>query len=437
MIEVTEAPLAAWVESQRWFGAKSREVAHFTVLESVTFREDVPQLVTAFVEVRFAAGTHEIYQVPLGRRPTDQGWTDGVVEERDGWTVYDALRDPELALALHASIRAGDEKWGFHAVRELPVAHRVRAVGVEQSNSSLVFDETTVLKLYRRIGPGENPELELLRFLTAHGFQHIAPLAGWYEIAGRTMDATLGVLQDFVPGGQDGWALALQDLPGFLPRVEELGTVTGEMHSALGSDAMDPDFAPEQPSVESLALLTATIDEEIERIFLELPDDEVLGPIAHRGEEVRERLRGLGSVAAAGRVIRHHGDLHLGQVLLGPRGWVVLDFEGEPARSLTERRRKRSPLRDVAGMLRSFAYAEAATPGAEGWGSAARERFLPAYFEAVDAALLPPSQSATHQLLAIFELEKAVYELRYELDHRPDWAPIPVAAIVALLEVEA
>ena len=135
------------------------------------------------------------------------------------------------------------------------------------------------------------------------------------------------------------------------------------MHTALASDRADPAFAPEEPSEESTSLITATIDEQIERLFVDLPSDNAaLEPIVGRGEEVRDRLPLLSHVGAGGRLIRHHGDLHLGQTLLagGRDDWIILDFEGEPARPLLERRRKRSPLRDVAGMLRSFAYAASA-----------------------------------------------------------------------------
>jgi predicted trehalose synthase len=239
------------------------------------------------------------------------------------------------------------------------------------------------------------------------------------------------------------------------------------MHTVLGSDANDPAFAPEEPSVESLGLLTATVDEEIARVFLLLPDDDDrLGPILGRGEEVREQLRLLTHAGSSGRVIRTHGDYHLGQTLMAPPGaggarglrpggggffptassqgdWVILDFEGEPARTLAERRRKRSPLRDVAGMLRSFAYAATAaelTRDAdvpEDWEERARERFLESYLDTVDATLMPAGDAAIERLLAVFELEKAVYELRYELDNRPDWVGIPVAGIERLMQQAA
>jgi trehalose synthase-fused probable maltokinase len=166
-----------------------------------------------------------------------------------------------------------------------------------------------------------------------------------------------------------------------------------------------------------------------------------LEPIRGRGEEVRERLRMLTNLGAAGRVIRHHGDFHLGQTLWAGDDWVILDFEGEPARSLAERRRKRSPLRDVAGMLRSFAYAASAAQPLRGidppsdWEERAREQFLEGYRETVDQSLVP-SGASMDKLLRVFELEKAVYELRYEINNRPAWVRIPVAGITRMLEEE-
>jgi trehalose synthase-fused probable maltokinase len=228
----------------------------------------------------------------------------------------------------------------------------------------------------------------------------------------------------------------------FLDTLRRLGEITGEMHTVLGSNTTDPNFCPEQTSAESLGLLTATVDEEIEQVFASLPDDEPeLEPIRGRGEEVRERLRLLTNIGGAGRVIRNHGDFHLGQTLWAGGDWVLLDFEGEPARSLPERRRKRSPLRDVAGMLRSFAYAASAArvlrdvDAPLDWEERARTEFLDGYRHTVDLSLVP-SGAAMDKLLRVFELEKAVYELSYELNNRPDWVRIPVAGIARMLDEE-
>jgi maltokinase len=448
-----EERLHEWVLEQRWFASKAREVAQLNVLEAVTLRDEAPRLVLALVEARFQTGTHELYQLPLGLRPAADGWRDRVIADVAGWTVYDALADGAHGRELLHRIRGSSDfagehgsirfRWAESAAAGYGGTVEVRPVGVEQSNSSIVFGEELILKVFRRLEPGVNPELELLRFLSARGFDHIAPLAGWYEYAGRLVDATLGTLQEYLAGAREGWSLCLADLEGFVPSARDLGVVTGRLHTCLGSEAGDPDFAPEEPSSENLSLLTATVDEEIERMFVDLdPDDAALGPLAGRGLDVRERLQALSHIGAGGKLIRTHGDYHLGQTMLADRGWVILDFEGEPARPLPERRRKRSPLRDVAGMLRSFAYAASAAeqqqgePAPEGWEERVRAAFLDGYFETADAHLLPPGQEAVAKLLSIFELEKAVYELRYELNNRPDWVAIPVAGIVRLLEAD-
>jgi trehalose synthase-fused probable maltokinase len=285
----------------------------------------------------------------------------------------------------------------------------------------------------------------MLRFLTAHGFENIAPLAGWFEYEGRLIDATLGVVAGFLPEGHDGWELTLDELAAgsedLFASLRELGEVTGRMHTVLGSDSTHPQFAPERPSEESLSLVVATLDEQIERVWNELPEDVAeLDELRGHGQDVREVLQALSHINAAGLQIRTHGDFHLGQTMLTESGWVILDFEGEPAAPLSERRLKRSPLRDVAGMLRSFSYAASAAGrlrDAEvpaNWEESARDAFLDGYFATVEDALLPPGRQATRQLLSVFELEKAIYELRYELNNRPDWIGIPVAGIQRLLE---
>jgi predicted trehalose synthase len=405
-------PLEEWVVGRRWFGSKAREVHGVTELERVTLGTD-PALDLVFAEARFGAGTHETYQLLPGEPGAER--------------VLGALLDRNARVD---GVR-------FHST--VDVGGPVRPIGAEQSNSSVIFDDAHVLKVFRRLDAGDNPELEMLRFLSDHGFANIAPLTGWYEYSGELMDATLGVLQAYVPEARDGWELALDDPHGVLHRLGELGTATGRMHSVLGSESEDPHFFPETPGDEAISLITATIDEQIERVFVDLPDHPALAGITGRAEEVRDRLQMLSHVGVGGRLIRHHGDLHLGQTLLTDEKWVILDFEGEPARPIRERRRKRSPLRDVAGMLRSFAYAASAAellrgrPAPGGWEEEARRRFLDAYFDAVDPALMPAGQAAIDKLLAIFELEKAIYELRYELNNRPDWVGIPAAGIERLL----
>jgi maltokinase len=446
-----EQKLADWLLDRRWFGSKAREVASIHVLDVVAIHDGPPALSAALVEARYPGGTHDVYQLLLG--VGDDGFAEAAIDEVGGVTVYDAFADSGACELLGGLLREGAEVHGDHArvefhwlegVEPPRSGAQVRAMGAEQSNTSIVFDDALVLKAFRRVEAGDNPELEMLRFLSERGFANVAELGGWYQYEGELMDATFGVVQRFVPNARDGWELALDELAEdperFVTRLRDLGAVIGRMHTVLASDPTDPAFAPEEPSDESLALLTATIDEEIERLFLELPDIEAVAPIAGHAAEVRDRLQLLSHVGARGKLIRTHGDLHLGQTMLGDDGWVVLDFEGEPARPLLERRRKRSPLRDVAGMLRSFAYAASASdvqrgrPAPEGWEDRAREAFLAGYLEAVDSVLMPPGEAPTRTMLSIFELEKAVYELRYELNNRPDWVGIPVAGIVRLLE---
>jgi trehalose synthase-fused probable maltokinase len=446
--------LREWIQLQRWYASKSRSVTGIEIVENVALREE-PLLLLALVQTRFATGTHELYQFPLGLRPAAGRPTDSpdLIARIDHSEFYDALADPVQAYELLRRILSTDEieteegRFSFHRVEgapEIPPDMPARLMGVEQSNSSIVFDERLVLKAFRKLEPGINPELEMLMFLTRHGFENIAALQGWYEYEGQALSSSLGVLQAFLPGAVGGWELALDEIPSepetFLDRLGSLGAVTAEMHNVLASDAGDPAFSPEEPSQEALSLLTATVDEDIERIFVRLPDDERVAPIVGCGQDVRERLAARAQIGVGGRVIRTHGDYHLGQTLCTPQEWVIIDFEGEPARPLPERRQKRSALRDVASMLRSFAYVTSALEILRGgrapqdFEQRARERFLGEYFEQVDASLLPPGEAAINNLLAIFELEKALYELRYELNNRRDWIPIPVAGIRRLLD---
>ncbi|HVW45420.1 MAG TPA: phosphotransferase [Solirubrobacterales bacterium] len=447
--------MAEWLAGRRWFGSKTRELTQVGVIDMPLLDPGPPQLRIALVEATFGTGAHELYQVPIVIDGDSLPPEARIAGLGDGTAAYDLLaerRDPPRLLELIAAggqVASAEGRVVFawaDAGPPPPPDSEVRPISSEQSNSSVVFGENAILKIYRRVEAGVNPELEMLRFLNLHGFRRIPRLLGWYEYEGRPADATLGVVQEFIPDGRDGWAWTLDGLAGdpdsLLEPLRALGATVGAMHTALASDPTDPVFAPEERGNESLALFVASLDEQIERVFLDLPDDARLGPIVHRGEELRDQLRGLAMIGGIGMAIRVHADLHLGQTLLSDRGWTILDFEGEPARPLPERRTKHSPLRDVAGLLRSVAYAppaarlqRSAMPPAD-WEARARERFLDGYLDSIDPTLLPATRREVDQLLAIYELEKAVYELNYELNNRPDWVEIPVAGITRLLEVE-
>ncbi len=452
-----EHELVSFVTAQRWFGAKTREVAGVRILDWAPLRAESPTLLDVLLEIRYGSGTHDLYQLIVGIQDGEPGGPH--IASVEGWTAYEAITDPAFARELMHLVRSGTmlpttaatiEFCGLGTVPDaLVTPNEVVALGAEQTNSSIVLDGELIVKVYRRLEAGVNPELELLHFFATHGFENVPKLWGWWSYSGSLMNASLGMVQQFVPGAVDGWSLALEELPSdpdaFIRKTNRLGQVIGEMHAVLASETDDPAFSSEDASQESLALLTATVDDQIDQVFLNLPDNDVVAPIAGRGDAVRDLLRDLSTVGSVGRRIRHHGDLHLGQVLWANSGleapsapredWLVIDFEGEPARPLPERRLKHSPLRDVAGMLRSFTYAtRVAGIEDESVEARARENFLDGYTEAVqDAGILPPRET-TERLLRIFELEKAVYELRYELAHRPDWVSVPVSGIVRLLE---
>ena len=226
-MNVNEQQLIEYVTDQRWYGSKSRTVSHSQVLDRVTLRAADPEYLLALVEIRFDTGAHEIYQLLVSS---------------DGEVQLDGLQDPALARELVHAIRASLTLQGNEGVVELRSVPgfaglgremlTARSVGAEQSNTSIVFDDELILKVFRRLEPGINPELEVLRFLTEHGFENIAALGGWYAYSGGPTTATLGILQEFVRGGRDGWELGIEesetDPDRFLARLRRLGEVTGE-----------------------------------------------------------------------------------------------------------------------------------------------------------------------------------------------------------------
>ena len=424
--------LPEFLARQRWFAGGGQPPRTIRVAVEEQLESGTPALWRVVVE---ADGVP--YQVLVGLRPEEDdieflhGRDDAVlgVLELKGERViaYDALLDGELAMRLLSLVSDGAEK-----------AEWVRPMTVEQSNTSLVFEDRLILKVFRRLHEGPHPEAEVTQKLDEVGFNHLAePLAAWHANG-----TDLALLQPYLAGGTEGWALALASLrdfyasPGdgdpagaggdFASESERLGQVTARMHLALAAAFGS---APGRPA--------EWVDVMREQARQVAPDE------IDRVEAVFDRLTGLDD---AGVSIRVHGDYHLGQVMRTDVGWYVLDFEGEPARPLADRRKPTSPLKDVAGMLRSFHYAAEVAmrereeerqqlgPLAAAWENRNRQAFLVGYRSTRDIeTLLPNDESVFLAVLAAFELDKSVYEVAYERAHRPDWVTIPEDAIRRIL----
>jgi trehalose synthase-fused probable maltokinase len=309
----------------------------------------------------------------------------------------------------------------------------VRRLGGEQSNSSVALGEALVLKHFRKLAVGVNPEAEMTRFLTERtSFRHTPRLVGHLEYRdAEARTTTLAVIQDLVADARDGWQWVLAQLAdparatAAVAALRRLGERTGELHRALASDPRDPAFAPEPITAADVAAWTDGVAAQIGAAHAALGGEPVSVDLA----AVR---RGL-SPAVGRQKIRHHGDFHLGQTLYRPAAgdWTIIDFEGEPLRPLDERRRKHVALRDVAGLLRSIDYAAASVPAGgdvttRGWQDDAARAYLEGYRAAAGMApFLPESDDAFRDVVAVFELEKAAYEIVYEANNRPDWIAIP------------
>ena len=428
---IDDDALSDWIVGQRWFASKARDVT-IGLVEVLVLDED-PPLGLALVEARFAAGTHDLYQLLVG--PGD----------------LEAMTTPAPARALarlltgEARVQGEHGVIAFHWSGEPLAAEHVRLMGAEQSNTSIVIDESAVLKVFRRLEAGDNPELEMVRFLTSRGSRTSRPCG-----AGTRSRASSSTRRSASPRSSCTTAATAGTWCSRPSRRTRSARSTTSASSARSSGGCTPSWdrtSPTRTSRRTTRARRASRSSPRRSTRRSNASSSTCPPTTRRSPRSPAAARrseiacsSCRTSSSAGKLIRHHGDLHLGQTLRTPDRWVVLDFEGEPARSLIERRRKRSPLRDVAGMLRSFAYAataasllkDATVP--EDWEATARERFLNGYFTEVDAGLLPASEAGIRQLLAIFELEKAVYELRYELNNRPDWVPIPVAGIARLLQ---
>ncbi|MBI4571914.1 MAG: hypothetical protein HY713_01340 [candidate division NC10 bacterium] len=476
------AGLPAFLPAQRWFGSKARTIAGVTPLDHAV----VPGTagILALFDVVFADAGRETYLVPV---------TPDAGEARFG----DAMDDPAVCAALVELIRIGGSVSGRRgAFRFIPTealadilpgpSEKVNRVRTEQSNTSVSFDGKAILKLFRKLEPGPNPDFEITDFLTRRTtFRGVPRLAGSivYMTAGGE-GTTLAVLQEFVPNQGDAWtstlgrlgeyyAVALDGMAGEggsgqafartladadAEEARRLGSLTGRLHMTLASATSDPAINPEPIAAADVAAWQARMQDYLGRVVatvascletLPAPDREMARQVVDLAPRLRTELAAVQILGQGVTKIRVHGDYHLGQILKSGDGFMILDFEGEPARPLEERRAKQCALKDVAGMLRSFDYAAhtgllaAATPDdigladrlapwAERWLTTVREAFLKGYLTETweaGAPFLPRGQEALRAALRVFELDKAIYELNYEINHRPAWVRIPLEGV--------
>jgi maltose alpha-D-glucosyltransferase/alpha-amylase len=520
--------LLPFLQRQRWFGGKARpaRAAHF--VDWGLLRRGPQPLFLTLVEVQFDDGGRDEYFLPLTvcthadvRRLAERSpyavlatvagarrglLFDAWLDDRFARTLLDAIASEEqikmkrgLLRALHTST--------FTAVRGSgDDVYHVSRMSAEQSNTSIVFGDRLILKLFRRIQPGVNPDFEIGRQLTEKvGFRRVPAFAGALEYE-PTAEArtTLGMMQELVESQGDGWQHATDELSryydqvegrripddplprtidrmiaatppksvqdlmsGYLRTAETLGRRTAEMHLALAADFANTAFSPETYTKDDLAAVTMDTISQAQRAFqaletrmLAVEKDELPADVAARAralltvrDALLERIRSAPSLEFVASKIRVHGDYHLGQVLWCEGDFYILDFEGEPARPIEQRREKQSPLKDVAGMVRSFSYAAyaglfahtASRPGefarlepwARIWQTWATGAFLRGYFGTTEGALFIPADPAQRDaLLQLFMLDKALYELNYELNNRPDWVRIPIWGILEIVNVD-
>jgi maltose alpha-D-glucosyltransferase/alpha-amylase len=491
------ARLADFLPAQRWFGNKERAVDRVEIRDTAVVPDHSSTLLT-LVDVYSGSTLPVSYFLPLSlvdpaeARAWGEASAPGEIVARDGdRVVRDGIADAETCRTLLRGMLDGRTlptvaggRFRFQPVRrrehfetagasvadDLRIEDlAVRHAGVEQSNSSVIFGQALILKALRRLSDGINPEIEIPRFLGEHtSFDRVPALVGWAEYQGPGgSTAPVAVLQQFVPNQGDGWSWVLRQVSGLgggssrgdhlVAALAELGRTLAELHLALASCPDVPEFAPEPIAADDLAVwrarTLASLDEILAQVGRGLAaspagtgwsaDDRRSGAAVRAGaDRLRAAIDSIG-VLADGRTVktRHHGDFHLGQTLVSDGGWVLIDFEGEPLRSLAERRAKQTPLRDLAGLLRSLDYAHATalrqSRGADrsalaGPFARCRQAVLATYVETIragNAPLLPARPEDLTRALAALELEKALYELTYELGNRPDWVSIPLSAL--------
>ena len=500
------ADLPGFLQRQRWFGSKGRRLRSVSLLDHGATGEACGPW-WLLVEVQFEGDPPEIYSVPLAARaaePEDARLVGHLDVEGQSMAVYDAFDDREFCLELLDSFEHGrtfaTQKGIVRFMRTSafpallsPEIRAPQRISSEQSNTSVVYGGALILKGFRKIEPGINPDCEVTGFLTTRTqFRNVPLLAGAMEYSDHAgVGATFAMLQHFIPNQGDGWTFALDHLKsfcafiakrlapepweqrrmsqlvrefsaGFFVALRRLGSLTGALHAALASDTSDPAFAPEPIDGDDVSGWTVGMTSNARLALAQMrhqlsalpkPTRDEADMVLSREDALLERAGSLELLALERCVkIRIHGDYHLGQTLRAGDDFAIFDFEGEPARPLPERRANACPLKDVAGMLRSFHYAVAAAmrdcagrdsemaESLEAWGESwwriATNTFLEGYLaEAAHAPvrLLPASRSAFDAALTVYELDKALYELCYEINNRPVWLPIPLAGLTRIL----
>jgi trehalose synthase-fused probable maltokinase len=481
--------LLGYLGQQRWFAAKGAGAASARIDAVIPLAWDDGAFAVVRVTVTLE-GREQSYQLPLAARPVrpdslpPHAVVASVEDQGQQMTVYDAVEDPRFrrcladAFAAGYTAERGDARWTIASLTDkrlfIPEDAGITLASGEQSNTSIIFGVAAILKLFRKLEAGINPDVEVTEFLARRAaFPHAPVLLGTIRFEGAK-PAVGGMVQELVPGARDAWTYALErGRPYFAaPREREignellgdarrLGEITRELHEALAADHGDTAFAPERATAADLDRWAHRAQQTI-RDGLALVDKQLRGALLPRERLaeakvlVQRRDQYLawvdelrdGLADDLGLKTRVHGDYHLGQVLRTAGGdFVIIDFEGEPARPLEERREKTSPLRDVAGMLRSIGYAAATLAREVGhtldlptrelrggrWERDARAAFLDGYLAAEATDILPHDTANVHKLIALFETEKVFYELSYELNHRPDWVAIPMRGISKLL----
>jgi len=458
------------LSSQRWFGDKARLITGISPVVWGTEALDDDLILLLVARVTFERGDSADYFVPLlvSRTRLDSDILARITAAGEGWDATDALASDSFrrwlitSLAANATDSTGSFKWTSQPNAE-PAIDRAktfpsRISSAQQSNSSVVYGSEVMLKVFRRLSAGINPEVELGRFLTSETmFRNMPELLGEWSLSTTTQPSmSLAVAQTFIRSATDGWLYMLDAIrtqgEATTSVASRLGDVTAQMHLALASSRRVQELIPERIFESDTASWKAQTTQAIYRTAsaLERVADQYVGDTRELIDAFLAQLTPMTAlVSGFDHLIgcsktRVHGDFHLGQTLSTADDFIILDFEGEPQRPIAERRKKTSPLKDVAGMLRSFGYArgviEREFPDPDRavlvtWERSARRAFLERYVEtsrAGNATYLPAFDDDIRQAVAAWELDKALYEVNYELNSRPDWLSLPLAATLKL-----